>query len=773
MNDTRPPFEIPGYRIVRRLGSGGMAVVLLGIQESLARPVAIKVLQSAGLASEETERRFEHEVRTIARLNHPHIVSIFDVGRTSAGRIYYTMPYLANGDLSTRSLRDDQAGVLAIVRALAEALGYAHDQGIVHRDVKPENILFDERDRPLLADFGIALNTASHPRVTRDGATVGSSGYMSPEQARGRSLDGRSDLYSLGVVCYELLTGEMPYQGQDSLAMALAHVEKPIPRLPLTRRAWQPLLDKALAKQPEARFQSAEEMLATLAVLEKRLQAQPRNGIRGFGMRSAERFLAIPRRTRALALGASILLAFAGVLALLPQVPPRAAAPHADADHAPAANPANAAAENVVATEPAPGNADAAAEAAPAADPAADATAEAAEATDAKRAIEDRLRDAAALLARGRLTLPPNDSAAQRYLSILRDAPRQPDAVKGIERILALLAARAAKAIDGGDAATAQSAMEQGFALGEQAHGDGSRGFEAFAKPVADAVEKRRARVGNPFDTAALRGLEPLLPTLARLDTKLAHALQADLARPATLLASGGAFRDAGGPELVVVPTVLAQSGHVERAFAVSAGAVTRGAWERFAADSGRPPSPCRESQRLFARSDGLDWRRPGFVQGDDHPVVCVSWDDANAYARWLSARTGATYRLPTADEWRLLAQPAGRGTACPAANLGRRSGGNRGCDDGYAQTAPVGRFPPTPPGLYDIVGNVSEWIGGCADAKPAPQCRQRAFRGLSWRDDDGESNLERRDTAAPDVGYPTVGFRLVRELPPPATDAR
>src|SRR5215831_14069936 len=266
MNET-PSDALPhieGYDITRRLGRGGMADVYLAIQVSLSRPVAIKVLAAERTAGEETVTRFEQEARTIARLDHPNIVSIFDVGRTGDGRLYYVMPYLPNGDLSTRDLRDDDAGVTAILKALTRALGYAHKLGIVHRDVKPENVLFDKLDRPLLADFGIALASSDFARVTREGSTIGSSGYMSPEQARGLPIDGRADLYSLGVVAYEMLSGDLPYHGPDTLSVALAHVEQPIPRLPLRRRRWQPFIDKAMAKSPDERFQTAEQMEAAL-----------------------------------------------------------------------------------------------------------------------------------------------------------------------------------------------------------------------------------------------------------------------------------------------------------------------------------------------------------------------------------------------------------------------------------------------------------------------------------------------------------------------------
>jgi hypothetical protein len=751
------PFEIPGYRIVRRLGLGGMATVYLAVQESLGRSVAIKVLASERTPDDEIARRFQHEARTIARLDHPHIVSIYDVGRTSDGSIYYTMPYLPNGDLLTRHLRDDPQRVLEVVRALAEALGFAHDQGIVHRDVKPENVLFDKLDRPMLADFGIALNSSQSLRVTREGATIGSSGYMSPEQARGQPIDGRSDLYSLGVLCYELLTGELPFQGADSLAVALAHIEKPIPRLPVTRRLWQPFVDKALAKAADARFQSAEEMLAALAVIEKRLKAPPQFVLSRWWLSLVERTVAIPRRRRAIALGVAMLLVLAGLLAVLPRKPERAAPPAVAAEPTQAATEPPAAAPSEA--PPAPREETAAAAPGTAAPPAA--AAQNPPEPPAAVTREQRLKEAAALIGRGRLVAPAGDNAAERYLQILADEPRQRDALKGIARVLNLLATRAASAIAGADPRAALELIAAGISLAERAQlGDGPA-FAAFAAPIRHAVEERRARRSDPFDASQARALLPLQAVLARLDPQQALALQDDLDRPQRLLSAGGAFRDADGPPLVIVPGLLAASGHVEHAFAISTGDITRGAYERFVEATSRAPAVCRESQRLFARSDGLGWRAPGFTQADDHPVVCVSWEDASAYASWLSRKTGARYRLPSQREWLLVAQPAERGTACGSSNIDK--GG--GCDDGYAHTAPVGRFAPTPPGLYDIAGNVSEWIEDCA-RPDAANCRERQFRGLSWRDSGDESNLARIGRSAGDVGYVTVGFRLVRELP-------
>ncbi|MGH8030539.1 MAG: serine/threonine-protein kinase [Arenimonas sp.] len=256
--------HVPGYRFLKRLGRGGMASVYLATQESLDRPVSIKVMQSDALRDEVSKQRFENEARTIARLAHPGIVGIHEVGRTAEGQMYYVMPYLANGDLSKRDLRGDEARIVEVLRTLLLALEHAHSRGIVHRDVKRENVLFDAGDRPFLTDFGIALTKADSSRLTSAGTSVGSSGYMAPEQARGVEVDARADLYSVGVLAFELLTGQLPYQADEGLALALMHAQDAIPRLPPQKRHWQAFVDRAMAKLPDQRFTNAREMQEAL-----------------------------------------------------------------------------------------------------------------------------------------------------------------------------------------------------------------------------------------------------------------------------------------------------------------------------------------------------------------------------------------------------------------------------------------------------------------------------------------------------------------------------
>jgi len=354
-----PLPHVQGYEITRRLGRGGMADVYLAVQISLSRPVAIKVLAVERNLGEETVTRFEQEARTIARLDHPNVVSIYDVGRTEDGKLYYVMPYLPNGDLSTRDLRENETEIIAIVRSLVRALGYAHKHGVVHRDVKPENVLFDKLDRPLLADFGIALASSDFARVTREGSTIGSSGYMSPEQARGLPIDGRADLYSLGVVTYELVSGDLPYHGPDTLSVALAHVEQPIPRLLPRRRRWQPFIDKAMAKSPEERFQSAEQMEGALDAIAEQLGDKPDAAYSTMLLPTLADAPTRRRAAPALALTIGLALIGAALVAFglmrMRQAPAEAAAPIAAAEAA--VEPIHASA----ATVEAPGNSDASA----------------------------------------------------------------------------------------------------------------------------------------------------------------------------------------------------------------------------------------------------------------------------------------------------------------------------------------------------------------------------------------------------------------------------
>ena len=254
------------YRVTREVGVGGMATVYLAHDLRHERDVAIKVLHP-DLAAALGAERFLAEIKTTAKLQHPHILPLLDSGEAS-GLLYYVMPYVAGESLRTRLDRETQLAVddaVRIAREVASALDYAHRQGVVHRDIKPENILIHE-DQALVADFGIALavSAAGGPRMTQTGLSLGTPAYMAPEQAMGeRAIDGRADIYALGAVLYEMLVGEAPFTGPTVQAI-VARVMTESPR-PLTgqRKSVPPHVNaavlRALEKVPADRFHSAAE----------------------------------------------------------------------------------------------------------------------------------------------------------------------------------------------------------------------------------------------------------------------------------------------------------------------------------------------------------------------------------------------------------------------------------------------------------------------------------------------------------------------------------
>jgi serine/threonine protein kinase/tetratricopeptide (TPR) repeat protein len=254
-------IEIPGYTLLRPLGQGGMATVYLAVQQSLGREVALKILSTTPTQDANAAERFLREARIAASLHHPHIVPIHDFG-IHEGVAFIAMELMLGGHVSPaeEGQRDSKAA-LQIVRDIASALDYAHSKGVVHRDIKPENILRRADGECVLSDFGIARGIETGNILTQEGTSVGTPQYMSPEQLRGEVVDGRSDLYSLGVVFYQLLTGQLPYRGSDGWAIGMQHISAAIPRLPPTMAREQILLDALMAKNPDARPQTGAEII--------------------------------------------------------------------------------------------------------------------------------------------------------------------------------------------------------------------------------------------------------------------------------------------------------------------------------------------------------------------------------------------------------------------------------------------------------------------------------------------------------------------------------
>jgi serine/threonine-protein kinase PpkA len=261
-------IQIPGYKVLRQLGRGGMATVYLAMQESVDREVALKVMSPALMVDPNFGERFLREARIAAKLHHRHVVGVHDVGKYNDIH-YIAMEYLPGGSFHIDDGKPrEPTSVLRVVREIATALAYAHSKGFVHRDVKPDNILLHDDGSSALTDFGIARANDSATRMTRTGAVIGTPHYMSPEQARGRPLDGRADLYSLGVVMFELLTGRVPFVADDPLAVGIMHITEPVPRMPSPLEPLQPIVDKMMAKTPEERFQTGEDVATALRDIE-------------------------------------------------------------------------------------------------------------------------------------------------------------------------------------------------------------------------------------------------------------------------------------------------------------------------------------------------------------------------------------------------------------------------------------------------------------------------------------------------------------------------
>ncbi|HEX5489431.1 MAG TPA: bifunctional serine/threonine-protein kinase/formylglycine-generating enzyme family protein [Rhodanobacteraceae bacterium] len=730
MNDAKPRrVEIPGYRLVRPIGTSGVATVYEAMQRSLERQVAVKLMRSM---DDHAVARFEQLLRTNARLSHPNIVDVHQIGRTPDGRLFHSMPFLLSAKLSRHTLRAKPLRIAAVLRALLDALSHAHGRGIVHGGIKASNVLFDERGQARLSDFGIA-RCAGELGLRHSTAAA----YLSPEQARGDAPGQRSDLYSIGILAFEFLTGSPPFQGEDPVATAVAHIEQPIPRLPPMVGAWQPWIDKALAKAPERRFQSAQEMADALSPIDGR-------GAGGGAPAMTTRLRTSKRTMAVAALCAALVLAVAAWATWGPRPRPVAAAGAApepiQASPAPAA-PVPQTATPVVASTAA--------------------------------SIESRtyalIRQAEALRAGGHLFSPAGNNAAEQYLAALILDPGNQAATSGVDAMLGTVRRQLADAWRRGQETRALTLLKQCDLLATHAGRMARRGWRtdraAFAGQVGDAMVSA-ADKRDATRMAALKPLAEALPATYPAGFDLAEAEQ----RAATPFA-GARLRDSGGPVLVYVPA----SGNAP-AFAIERVEVTRGDYAAFVHATRRPASRCLEAYNPFSRLRRLSWKDPGFTQGDDHPAICVSWNDAVAYAAWLSNSTSETYRLPSDNEWLRAAHGIPKGDPCQLGNVddvSRQSAMDNdrlSCNDGAAETAPVGHYAPSGVGAYDLYGNVSEWIAGGSPGA-------RIFRGLSWRDGSRQTVLGREGTADTDVGYTNVGFRVVRVIDaahpaPPAANA-
>jgi formylglycine-generating enzyme required for sulfatase activity len=888
-------LRIPGYILKREIGVGGMASVYLAVQTSLERQVALKVMAPALAADQSFSKRFLREARTVAGLSHPHIVSIYDVGITKDQVHYFSMQHMTEGDFSDRIRKGlHELEIIRVLSGIAEALGYAHTRGFVHRDVTPGNILFDASDTPVLTDFGIVKAVTESSKITGTGLCIGTSHYMSPEQARGRAVDPRSDLYSLGAVTYEALSGEPPYDGEDGFAIAYSHVFDPIPKLEPRLSLWQPFIDKALAKDPADRYQSASEMISEMTSFleittgEGRIRERPpllsREGISvaasggvvrrikvvaavlkgapgsvrfalwdtwnrimdwsvNLWMTTCRRlFFFLPRERHSLSgLVTSLLLLFligmsvdwtGGDLPVTTRVSMAATTEKLSEEQPTTLSPVTGSqAETVFGTSTAPplsgemgareirlaaerqlkladndeNEANAMADG--------DRGTEQGDQVDLDRIpastdpqqirIESLLAAANEDLVANRLTTPVDENAVQRFRAVLTlEADNQP-ARDGLMAVVN-------RYLDLAESEMRRSEFPK-VALYIERSEEVASGLD-----VPGPVQARMQATRNLAE-AAVRKVAEEAHTARRVDEAIAlyeamlifapndEQAIAAIAALRSGVAANQSFSDllsngAQGPDLVVVELgpfrletpvgtlVLAD----RRKLAVSVGEITVGDYRQFVAATDyyqvrRNRRSCRDQESIWRSSRRRTWEEPGYPQGDDHPVVCVTQEAAQAYAAWLSSETGLSYRLPSEAEWEFLAaRDYGKRevlSACKRGNVGdlwlksqQSDAVVEECEDGWTFTSPARSFLKNDVGVYDLLGNVREWVADCwSEVRPLEgvdyspsligECDQRVVKGTSWAHGTGFGDPARRQGFDANDAFNTVGFRLVRTL--------
>jgi len=751
-------LSIPDHTILDKIGEGGMSAVYLGRQISLQRKVAIKVLKKLVMDDKTLAERFVDEAKTVASLDHPHIISIYEAKKLPSGLAYFTMPYLTHGDFG-EIICTNSDHLIELLCQICDGLSHAHKHGVIHRDLKPENILFDQFGRIKIADFGIAISK-NIKRKTKDTQLLGSAHFMSPEQIQSKMIDFHTDIYSLGCIIYEKLTGDHVFDASNDFSILMAHINKPIPTLPKALAAWQTVIDTCLAKDPEDRYQSVEEVKDALLEIKY-------NKLKNEEMGPTKEPVTSRISKAQMGIAAALVLATIVVGAWLFS----GATKFTATDEAAISN---ATIEPNTTIEAAPIDViQTTIDSSSSGDPL-DLTIGVLE-TDSEldedfelidltgnldndqiteMSIEVTLSEAQQLLKKFRLTKPRGENAADKFQKILLEQPDHEEARKGLNQVGVYYFSLIASKLKQDDTKAALKHIKSVVAYINTYNID--RGL--FDKQVSEvmsvtdqmvkqASEQRRQ---NPITEDYLKMAQLLVPD-APVTNKLQSVYDA-------IPKKGDISQDSSGHQFVYIP-VYNQT--TMNDLMVSQSEVTVAQFKAFAGEQFTDNKCHHYGKKSFFKKT---WAKPPFDQTDNHPVVCVSFNQAQAYATWLSNKSDIIYRLPTAEEWQYINQQVRPTHNCQAANVAgtevksenKATDQTLNCNDGFIFTAPTQSFP-SKINLNDYNGNVAEWVSNCSDN---PACAA----GTSWRSGQGINNLN-LEALPVDESHSHVGFRLIKEI--------
>lgn len=817
-------MDIPGYKIVRELGQGGMSRVYLAIQENFEREVALKVMLPELLADATFSERFLREAKIVGQLSHPHIVAVFDVG-VHENHHYISMSYHDDGDLKGRvknGITPQES--LFVVQQVAQALDFAHKQGFVHRDIKPENVLFRKDGTVVLSDFGISKAMDSNTNMTSTGTAIGTPRYMSPEQAGGKKVDGRADLYSLGVMLFEMLTGKVPYDAEDSIAIAVMHVTEPVPVLPEHLQLYQPLIDRMMAKQPDERYQTGAEIVIDIhSYLTS--QSPSISGPTGTVMVNTAAAITNSQQTVAASISQKTAVLDAGAVQAdsgARHIPVQDAGEQAEKKGGKAGLIAGlmvlvlAAAGGFyfysqsakpvknVSQEQATDNNQRGTQDEPATDPVVSSA--------PSVLIIDSLPEDADIYIDGRyqgitpVKLP--DITGEVELKIKKDGyttwEKKLNLSEGeTENVFARLEKTASEtgeippaSIVKKPAAATDPAGKQGGAPANYAlfvvldPSDARVSILNSDKKFFNGINLQKGTYDLGISKNGYKTVKKTISLTRNMQLKVTLEKQK---KAPEKLSAGKIISDklkSGGtsPEMVVLPVSSFKFGSPEfevgrtshdvnqteikisKQFAIGRYETTFDDFEKYTGNTGARPAKDRKR-----------WGR------GRRPVINVSWKDATAYAAWLSDQTGHKYRLPTEQEWEYAAR-AGSQTAfstgaciSPEQSNFNYSKRHAKCKRGgkeHNKTVVVGTYAANAWGVYDMHGNVWEWTGDCwVDSKGTTKlfdnlmggakdgCKRRVVRGGAYNSRPAELRSAHRFKFPTLKSNSATGFRLVREL--------